>query len=119
MISKISITMLGLILGIGATTGLLTTLSMGEIALASTPGFEHSEGEGGGCGVGGCGGNESPQGEIIAGGRGGGGSLGGPLGDTGGTGGGFGSGEFRCGGSLGAEGRGVGGGSGDRGGGSC
>jgi hypothetical protein len=38
-------------------TGLLTALSMGEMALALPPGFEHSKGQGGGCGAGGCGGN--------------------------------------------------------------
>jgi hypothetical protein len=42
---------------LATTTGLVAALSMGEMALALPPGFEHSEGQGGGCGAGGCGGN--------------------------------------------------------------
>ena len=50
MNSKISLTILGMILGIAAT-GLVTALSMTETALAVV-----TPGGGGGCGVGDCGG---------------------------------------------------------------
>ena len=90
MYIKISLTILGMILGIAAT-GLVTALSMSETVLAQAQGI------GGGCGVGGCGGSEVSSGSgTDASGAGG-----GRLGNNFGTGAGYGdtgiSGFSRCG----------------------